>query len=106
MVKWRLYIFFWPIDADRTAVVSFVYGKSRYPGPTGGLRLAKWLFRKEIDREIRQDISMLEHMAVKDVNIEGMKLRSTRCSASPASGSTASTAWNTPTENGRVPLVV
>jgi phenylpropionate dioxygenase-like ring-hydroxylating dioxygenase large terminal subunit len=74
MVKWRLYIFFWPIDGDRTAVVSFVYGKSRYPGPTGGLRLTKWLFRKEIDREIRQDISMLEHMAVKDVSIDGMKL--------------------------------
>lgn len=74
MVRWRLYMFFWPIDKDRTAVTSFVYAKSRYPGPAGGLRLAKWLFRREVDREIRQDISMLEHMADKSVSIDGMKL--------------------------------
>ncbi|MGL6096065.1 MAG: Rieske 2Fe-2S domain-containing protein [Fimbriiglobus sp.] len=74
MVRWRLYMFFWPIDADKTAVTSFVYAKSRYPGPTGGLRLAKWLFRREIDREVRQDIAMLEHMADKSVGIEGLKL--------------------------------
>ena len=74
MVRWRLYMFFWPIDADRTAVTSFVYAKSRYPGPAGGLRFAKWLFRREIDREVRQDIAMLEHMAEKTVGIEGLKL--------------------------------
>jgi phenylpropionate dioxygenase-like ring-hydroxylating dioxygenase large terminal subunit len=74
MVRWRLYMFFWPIDADRTAVTSFVYAKSRYPGPAGGLRLAKRLFRREIDREVRQDIAMLEHMADKRVDIDGMKL--------------------------------
>lgn len=74
MVRWRLYMFFWPIDADKTAVTSFVYAKSRYPGPAGGLRFAKWLFRREIDREVRQDIAMLEHMADKSVGIEGLKL--------------------------------
>ena len=74
MVRWRLYMFFWPIDAENTAVTSFVYAKSRFPGPTGGLRFAKHLFRREVDREIRQDISMLEHMADKSTNIEGMKL--------------------------------
>ena len=74
MIRWRLYMFFWPIDAARTAVTSFVYAKSRYPGPAGGLRVAKYLFRREVDREVRQDIAMLEHMAVKDVGIEGLKL--------------------------------
>jgi hypothetical protein len=74
MVRWRLYMFFWPIDKDRTAVTSFVYAKSKYPGPAGGLRLAKYIFRREVDREIRQDISMLEHMADKSVGIEGLKL--------------------------------
>jgi phenylpropionate dioxygenase-like ring-hydroxylating dioxygenase large terminal subunit len=74
MIRWRLYMFFWPIDADRTAVTSFVYAKSRYPGPAGGLRVAKYIFRREVDREVRQDISMLEHMAVRDVSIDGMKL--------------------------------
>jgi phenylpropionate dioxygenase-like ring-hydroxylating dioxygenase large terminal subunit len=74
MIRWRLYMFFWPIDGDRTAVTSFVYAKSKYPGPTGGLRLFKWLFRKEVDREVRQDISMLEHLGDKTVDIDGLKL--------------------------------
>lgn len=74
MIRWRLYMFFWPVDANRTAVTSFVYAKSKYPGPAGGLRLAKYVFRREIDREVRQDISMLEHMADKSVGIEGLKL--------------------------------
>jgi phenylpropionate dioxygenase-like ring-hydroxylating dioxygenase large terminal subunit len=74
MIRWRLYMFFWPTDAENTAVTSFVYAKSRYPGPAGGLRLAKYLFRREIDREIRQDISMLAHLADRSVDIDGMKL--------------------------------
>lgn len=74
MVRWRLYMFFWPVDEKRTNVTSFVYAKSRYPGPAGGLRFAKYLFRREIDREVRQDIAMIEHMADHDPNIDGMKL--------------------------------
>ncbi len=73
-IRWRLYIFFYPIDELRTAVVSFVYGKSKYPGPTGGLRLAKPLFRMEVDREIQQDINMLRHMGSLETDIEGLKL--------------------------------
>ncbi|OWK35137.1 Rieske 2Fe-2S domain-containing protein [Fimbriiglobus ruber] len=74
MVRWRIYIFFSPIDKDNTTATSFAFGKSRYPGPSGGLRQFKRLFRWEIDREIRQDISMLEHMADKSISIDGMKL--------------------------------
>jgi phenylpropionate dioxygenase-like ring-hydroxylating dioxygenase large terminal subunit len=74
MMRWRLYIFFWPVDANTTAATSFVYAKSRYPGPSGGLRFVKHIFRREVDREIRQDISMLEHMADKTIGIEGLKL--------------------------------
>ncbi len=74
MVRWRLYMFFWPIDADTTAVTSFVYAKSRYPGPTGGMRLVWPLFRYEVDREVRQDIAMLEHLGDKSTDIEGLKL--------------------------------
>lgn len=73
-IRWRLYIFFYPIDETRTAVVSFVYGKSKYPGPTGGLRLARPLFRMEVDREIQQDINMLRHMGSLETDIEGLKL--------------------------------
>ena len=74
MIRWRLYMFFWPVDKDRSAVTSFVYAKSRYPGPAGGLRFLKYIFRREVDREVRQDISMLEHMADKSVGIDGLKL--------------------------------
>ena len=74
MVRWRLYMFFWPIDEKTTAVISFVYAKSKYPGPAGGVRIAKWFFRREIDREVRQDIAMLEHLASHDTSIDGLKL--------------------------------
>ncbi|MCZ2344140.1 MAG: Rieske 2Fe-2S domain-containing protein [Bacteroidales bacterium] len=74
MVRWRLYMFFWPIDEMSTAVVSFVYGKSRYPGPAGGLRFIKPIFRREVDREVRQDIDMLKNLASYDTSIDGMKL--------------------------------
>lgn len=74
MMRWRLYLFFTPISERQTSVTSFVYAKSRYPGPTGGLRFAKYIFRHEVDREVRQDISMLEHLADYEVSIEGMKL--------------------------------
>ena len=74
LVRWRLYMFFWPIDAENTCVTSFVYAKSKYPGPSGGLHLFKHLFRREVDREVRQDISMLENLADRNISIEGLKL--------------------------------
>jgi phenylpropionate dioxygenase-like ring-hydroxylating dioxygenase large terminal subunit len=74
MIRWRLYIFYWPVDEKRTNISTLVYAKSRYPGPAGGLRFAKYIFRREVDREVRQDIAMLEHMADHNPNIDGMKL--------------------------------
>jgi phenylpropionate dioxygenase-like ring-hydroxylating dioxygenase large terminal subunit len=74
MIRWRLYMFFWPETETTTNVTSFVYAKSRYPGPAGGLRFVKYLFRREIDREVCQDIDMLKHLADWNPSIEGMKL--------------------------------
>jgi phenylpropionate dioxygenase-like ring-hydroxylating dioxygenase large terminal subunit len=74
MIRWRLYMFFWPITDSTTAVTSFVYAKSRYPGPAGGLRIAKPLFRRAIHREIQADIAMLHHLADYDTGIAGLKL--------------------------------
>lgn len=74
MVRWRLYIFFVPQDDNTTRVFSVTFAKSRYPGPAGGVRLLRWLMRREIDREIRADVSMLYHMAEYDTSIEGLKL--------------------------------
>jgi phenylpropionate dioxygenase-like ring-hydroxylating dioxygenase large terminal subunit len=74
MVRWRLYLFFVPIDEAKTLLTSVTYAKSRYPGPAGGLRLVKRLFRKQIDREVTADVDMLYHMADYDTDIAGMKL--------------------------------
>lgn len=73
-VRWRLYIFFVPQDDRTTRVFSTTFAKSRYPGPAGGLRLFRGLMRREIDREVRADVSMLHHMAEFDTSIEGLKL--------------------------------
>ena len=73
-VRWRLYIFFVPQDDRTTRVFSVTFAKSRYPGPAGGLRLMRWLMRREIDREIRADVSMLHHMADYNTGLEGLKL--------------------------------
>ncbi|MBY0455863.1 MAG: Rieske 2Fe-2S domain-containing protein [Gemmataceae bacterium] len=74
MVRWRLYIFFVPQDDKTTRIFSVTFAKSRYPGPAGGLRLARWLLRREIDREVKSDVSMLYHMADYDTGIDGLKL--------------------------------
>lgn len=34
----------------------------------------RWLFRREIDREVRADVNMLYHLADYDPGIEGLKL--------------------------------
>lgn len=74
MVRWRLFIFFVPIDDDETALFSFTFTKSRYPGPNGGVRLFKWLMRSQLDHEIKLDVKVLEGLADKNPSIEGMKL--------------------------------
>ncbi len=74
MVRWRLYIFFIPIDDDETMLFTFAFTKSRYPGPAGGMRLFKWLLRSKLDHEIKLDVRILEGLADKNPGIEGMKL--------------------------------
>jgi hypothetical protein len=74
MVRWRLYIFFIPIDASETTLFTMAYTKSRYPGPAGGVRMFKWLMRSKLDYEIRLDVGILEGLADKNPSIAGMKL--------------------------------
>jgi phenylpropionate dioxygenase-like ring-hydroxylating dioxygenase large terminal subunit len=74
-VRWRLYIFFWPIDAHETGITSFAYVKSRAPvGPAGGARVFRWLMRWKLDAEIKLDVRVLESLASHDCGIEGLKL--------------------------------
>jgi len=74
LVRWKLFIFFTPRDERTTLLTTFVFTKSRYPGPAGGMRLVRWLFRRKIDHEIRLDMRILEGLADQSADIEGMKL--------------------------------
>jgi phenylpropionate dioxygenase-like ring-hydroxylating dioxygenase large terminal subunit len=74
MVRWRLYIFFVPVDEEETALFTFAFTKSRYPGPAGGARLFIWLMRRQLDYEIRLDVRVLQGLADKNPNMDGMKL--------------------------------
>lgn len=74
MVRWRLYIFFTPIDDAHTALTTFTFTKSRYPGPAGGMRLFRWLMVNNLDYEIGLDVNIIENLADKSPSLEGMKL--------------------------------
>ncbi|MFO0966233.1 MAG: Rieske 2Fe-2S domain-containing protein [Gemmataceae bacterium] len=73
-VKWRLYIFFIPVDEKECAIFTFAFTKSSYPGPAGGARLFKWLMRRRLDYEIQLDVNILEGLADQRTSIDGMKL--------------------------------
>jgi phenylpropionate dioxygenase-like ring-hydroxylating dioxygenase large terminal subunit len=74
MVRWRLFIFFIPADDQECMIFTFAYTKSRYPGPAGGARLFKWLMRRKLDYEVQLDVAILEGLADKNPNIDGLKL--------------------------------
>jgi phenylpropionate dioxygenase-like ring-hydroxylating dioxygenase large terminal subunit len=73
-VGWRLYIFFTPLDEHETAVMTFAYTRSSYPGPAGGVRLFKWLLVRMLDHEICLDVRILGNLADKRPGITGMRL--------------------------------
>jgi phenylpropionate dioxygenase-like ring-hydroxylating dioxygenase large terminal subunit len=74
LVRWRLYIFFTPVDENETVVMTFAYTKSRYPGPAGCIRPFKWLMLRMLNHEIELDVRILEGLADKSPALEGMKL--------------------------------
>jgi phenylpropionate dioxygenase-like ring-hydroxylating dioxygenase large terminal subunit len=73
-VRWRLYIFFTPVDDARTDVMTFAFARSRWPGPAGALRLFRWLMRRHLDREIQLDMDILRGLASYETGIDGLKL--------------------------------
>ncbi len=75
LVRWKLYIFFTPIDDRETAVTTFAFTKSRYPlGPNGAVPVFGWLLRRNLNHEINLDVNILGNLADKDPSIDGMKL--------------------------------
>src|SRR5262249_51855474 len=73
-VRWRVYVFFTPIDATQTEIMTFAFGKSKWPGPAGALRLFRWLMRQHLTKEIGFDLDILNGLASYETSIEGMKL--------------------------------
>ena len=73
-VRWRVYVFFTPIDANRTDILTCAYAKSKWPGPAGCLRLFRWLMRKHLAKEIGFDLDILNGLARYETSLEGMKL--------------------------------
>jgi phenylpropionate dioxygenase-like ring-hydroxylating dioxygenase large terminal subunit len=75
MVKYRLHHFFVPEDAGSSLIVTFGAVHSRWPvGPGGGVQPFAWYMRQEIKSTVDEDIWLLENMADKTTNIDGMKL--------------------------------
>jgi phenylpropionate dioxygenase-like ring-hydroxylating dioxygenase large terminal subunit len=74
LIRWKLFIFFTPRDDSQTLLTTFVFTRSRYPGPAGCMRAARWLIRRKIDHEIRLDVRILEGLADQRADIEGLKL--------------------------------
>jgi phenylpropionate dioxygenase-like ring-hydroxylating dioxygenase large terminal subunit len=62
-VRWRVYVFFIPIDATQTEIFLFAYARSKWPEPAGCLRLFRWLMRRHLAREISSDLDILSGLA-------------------------------------------
>jgi len=70
----RIYVFFNPIDADRTELVTFVFIRSRFG--TGPIlqTLVSPILKKLVNVEVGLDVAMLGQLADKRPGIEGMRL--------------------------------
>lgn len=71
-VRWRLYMFFTPIDDHSIRVTTFAYVKSHYPAFL--VKLFRGKMRRELYNEIRLDVEILSQLASYDTSLEGMKL--------------------------------
>jgi phenylpropionate dioxygenase-like ring-hydroxylating dioxygenase large terminal subunit len=73
-VRWKLFIFFVPVDDQESVVVTIAFAKSSYPGPMGGIRLFRRFMLNQLDHELQLDMQILEGLADKNPSVEGMKL--------------------------------
>jgi phenylpropionate dioxygenase-like ring-hydroxylating dioxygenase large terminal subunit len=73
-IRWRLYIFFTPVSEAETALMTFAYMWTSYPGPNGCTRPFRGYMRRMLDREIQLDVRVLQGLASHETSIDGMKL--------------------------------
>jgi phenylpropionate dioxygenase-like ring-hydroxylating dioxygenase large terminal subunit len=74
LIRYKIYLFFTPVDQGTTRLSGVLYAKSGHIGPAGGLRLFGWYVRKQMRDEIQEDIEILENLADQSPSMEGMKL--------------------------------
>ena len=74
MVRWRVYLFYVPLDEHKTRMFALSYARSRWPIPGGGLRTARRYVRHKTEAELRADVAVLGKLADYDTGIEGLKL--------------------------------
>jgi vanillate O-demethylase monooxygenase subunit len=74
MLKYHVYHYFVPQDETTTTIVTFGFLKIHWPifrhfgSPLG------WLFRRKLRQTVDEDAFLLENLADKSPNLEGMKL--------------------------------
>lgn len=72
--RYRIYVFFNPIDDDNTELIVFAYYKIRSAGHRLFFQVSKPALAFIVHIEIVCDVKMLESLADKNPRIEGMKL--------------------------------
>ena len=74
-VKWKIYIFFTPVDDRRTRVTAFTFAKSKWPiPPSGGLLPFRGFMRSKVAEEVGRDVDLLVGLSSMNPSLEGMKL--------------------------------
>lgn len=72
--RYRIWVFFNPLDDDRTQLVVFAYLRSRSAARTAFIRLTRPLLAYIVHVEVMCDVKMLESLADKNPHLAGMKL--------------------------------
>jgi phenylpropionate dioxygenase-like ring-hydroxylating dioxygenase large terminal subunit len=72
--RWRIYVFFNPLDSERTQLVVFSHLRTGSWLRELYIKLARPALNKLVDIEVQCDVRMLESLADKNPSIEGMKL--------------------------------
>jgi len=72
--RWRIWVFFNPLDDDRTQLITFAFLRAPSAGRRAFITLTKPALRALVNLEVNCDVTMLEQLASKNPALEGMKL--------------------------------
>jgi phenylpropionate dioxygenase-like ring-hydroxylating dioxygenase large terminal subunit len=75
LIKYRVHVFFVPVDQQNSQLVTFAAAHSRWPClPRGGVPLMAWHLRQGVAQTVAEDVWLLENLADQTPEMEGMKL--------------------------------